>query len=119
LDGNLTLAHGYLGLMKFFLGRARETRFHISQAMRLSTRDPPLFHWHFFIGVADLYLGRMGSALESLRKSVEINPNWGSPNSSWPAPWRSRGYPQKPPRSVPPPVASCRTSQSPSSAPKR
>jgi len=77
LDGNLTLAHGYLGLMKFFLGRARETRFHISQAMRLSTRDPPLFHWHFFIGVADLYLGRMGSALESLRKSVEINPNWG------------------------------------------
>ena len=77
LDGNLALAHGYLGLMKFFLGRARETRSHISEAMRLSPRDPLLFHWHFFIGVADLYLGRMGSALESLRKSVEINPNWG------------------------------------------
>ena len=76
LDGNLALAHGYLGLMKFFLGRARETRSHISQAMRLSPRDPLLFHWHFFIGVADLYLGRMGRALESLRKSVEINPNW-------------------------------------------
>jgi tetratricopeptide (TPR) repeat protein len=76
LDGNLALAHGYLGLMKFFLGRARETRFHISQAMRLSPRDPLLFHWHFFIGVADLYLGRMARALESLRKSVEINPNW-------------------------------------------
>jgi TolB-like protein/class 3 adenylate cyclase len=77
LDGNLALAHGYLGLMKFFLGRACETRSHISEAMRLSPRDPLLFHWHFFIGVADLYLGRMGSALESLRKSVEINPNWG------------------------------------------
>jgi tetratricopeptide (TPR) repeat protein len=35
-----------------------------------------LFHWPFFIGVTDLYLGRMGRALESLRKSVEINPNW-------------------------------------------
>ena len=44
--------------------------------MRLSPRDPLLFHWHLFIGVADLYLGRMGRALESLRKSVEINPNW-------------------------------------------
>ena len=77
LDGNLALAHGYLGLMKFFLGRARETRSHISEAMRLSPRDPLLFHWHFLIGVADLYLGRMGRALENLRKSVEINPNWG------------------------------------------
>ena len=51
--------------------------------MRLSTRDPPLFHWHFFIGVADLYLGRMGSALESLRKSVEINQNLGLSDFLW------------------------------------
>jgi tetratricopeptide (TPR) repeat protein len=29
-----------------------------------------------FYRVADLYLGRMGRALESLRKSVEINPKW-------------------------------------------
>jgi TolB-like protein len=77
LDGNLAMAHGYLGLMKFFLGRARETRGHAAEAMRLSPRDPLLFHWHFFIGVADLYLGRLTRALESLRKSVEINPNWG------------------------------------------
>lgn len=45
--------------------------------MRLSPRDPLLFLWHFFIGVADIHLGRMVHALESLRKSVEINPNWG------------------------------------------
>jgi TolB-like protein len=76
LDGNLAAAHGYLGLMKFFLGRAHETRDHVGEAMRLSPRDPLLFHWHFFIGVADLYLHRMVRALESLRKSVEINPTW-------------------------------------------
>jgi tetratricopeptide (TPR) repeat protein len=76
LDRNIALAHGYLGLMKFFLWQAGETRSHISEAMRLSPRNPLLFHWHFFSGVADLYLGRMGRALESLRKSVEINPNW-------------------------------------------
>jgi hypothetical protein len=70
-------AHGYLGLMKFFLGRARETRTHIVEAMRLSPRGPLQFHWHFFIGVADGYLGRVVHGLASLRRSVEINPNWG------------------------------------------
>jgi hypothetical protein len=30
----------------------------------------------FFIGVADVYLGRVVRGLESLRKSVEINPHW-------------------------------------------
>jgi TolB-like protein len=77
LDSNLAAAHAYVGLMKVFLGRARETRAHVAEAMRLSPRDPLLFLWHFFIGVADIHLGRMAPALESLRKSVEINPNWG------------------------------------------
>jgi tetratricopeptide (TPR) repeat protein len=77
LDGNLAAAHAYLGLMKFFLGRASETRAHVEHAMRLSPRDPLLFRWHLFIGLADIYLGRAVHALGSLRKSVEINPNWG------------------------------------------
>jgi TolB-like protein len=76
LDGNLAVAHGYVGLMKFFLGRAHETRGHVEEAMRLSPRDPLLFRWLFFIGVADVYLGRVVRGLEGLRKSVEINPNW-------------------------------------------
>jgi TolB-like protein len=77
LDGNLAAAHAYLGLMKFSLGRPRETRAHVAEAMRLSPRDPLLFQWHFFIGVGELYLGRVVHGIESLRKSVEINPNWG------------------------------------------
>jgi hypothetical protein len=76
VDGNLAVAHGYLGLMKFFLGRAGETRAHVAEAMRLSPRDPLLFLWHFFIGVAEVYLGRVVHGLVGLRKSVEINPNW-------------------------------------------
>ncbi len=44
--------------------------------MQLSPRDPLLFHWHFVIGVADIHLGRVVHGLESLRKSVEISPNW-------------------------------------------
>jgi TolB-like protein len=77
LDGNLAIAHAYVGLMKFFLGRAGETRAHVEEAIRLSPRDPLLFRWHFFIGLADIYLGRVVRGIESMRKSVEINPNWG------------------------------------------
>jgi TolB-like protein len=77
LEANLATAHAYLGLMKVFLGRARETRAHVAEAIRLSPRDPLLFLWHFFLGVADIHLGRVVHALESLRKSVEINPKWG------------------------------------------
>jgi TolB-like protein len=77
LDANLATAHAYLGQLKFSLGRAPDTRAHVAEAMRLSPRDPFLFHWHFFIGVADVYLGRVVHGIESLRKSVEINPNWG------------------------------------------
>jgi TolB-like protein/tetratricopeptide (TPR) repeat protein len=76
LDRNLAVAHGYVGLMKFFLGRAHETRGHVEEAIRLSPRDPLLFHWHYVIGVADIYIVRVVRALESLRKAIEINPNW-------------------------------------------
>jgi TolB-like protein len=76
LDPNLAVAHGYIGLMKFFLARSYETRGHVEEAVRLSPRDPLLFHWHYIIGVADLYLLRGVRAIEGLRKSVEINPNW-------------------------------------------
>jgi tetratricopeptide (TPR) repeat protein len=77
LDANLAAAHAYLGLIKFSLGRPGDTRSHVAEAMRLSPRDPLLFHWHFFIGVGEFYLGRVVHGIESLRKSVEINPNWG------------------------------------------
>src|SRR5260221_10913199 len=80
LDGNLALAHACAGLMKFLLGRSEETRAHVGEAMRLSPRDPLLFHWHFIIGISDLYLGRVVRAVNSLRKSVELNPSWSLSN---------------------------------------
>jgi tetratricopeptide (TPR) repeat protein len=119
LDGNIALAHGYLGLMKFFLGQAGETRSHISEAMRLIPRDPLLFHWHFFSGVADLYLGRMGRALQSLRKSVEINPNWALSQFVLASALALKGRLAEAPTPVPSLVAFRLTSPSPSSAPKR
>jgi TolB-like protein len=75
LDRNLAMAHAYAGLMKFLLGRSRETRAHVAEAMRLSPRDPLMSQWLFFTGIADLYLGRVVRALNDLRKSVELNPS--------------------------------------------
>jgi TolB-like protein len=77
LGGYLAIAYAYLGLMKFFLGRAGETRAHVEEAIRLSPRDPLLFRWHFFSGLVEIYLGRVVRRIESMRKSVEIKPNWG------------------------------------------
>jgi TolB-like protein/class 3 adenylate cyclase/Flp pilus assembly protein TadD len=75
LDRNLALAHAYAGLMKVLLGRSEETEAHISEAMRLSPRDPALGSWYNFMGAANLYLGKLEVAAECLRKSVATNPN--------------------------------------------
>jgi TolB-like protein len=77
LDRNLAAAHGYLGQVKLALGRAGETRAHVEEAMRLSPQDQLLRHWHLLIGLGDVYLGRVVHGTESLRKAVELHPDWG------------------------------------------
>jgi tetratricopeptide (TPR) repeat protein len=78
LDRNQVSAHGHIGLIKLLLGRAEETEAHFAHAMRLSPYDPSVGHfWHFWIGMADLYLGRLERAVNELRRSVEINPRYG------------------------------------------
>ena len=75
LDRNLAWAHADAGFMKVLLGRAEEAEADLTNAIRLSPRDPGLDRWHGLLGIADLFLGRLESALDRLRKSVEINPN--------------------------------------------
>jgi TolB-like protein len=76
IDRNLAVAHAYSGWMKFYLGRFAEIETHVAEAMRLSPRDPLLFHWHFFVGSADLCLGRTVRGVSALRHSVELNSQW-------------------------------------------
>jgi TolB-like protein/tetratricopeptide (TPR) repeat protein len=75
LDRNLAWAHADAGFMKVLLGRAEEAEADLANAIRLSPRDPGLDRWYGLLGIADLYLGRLESALDRLRKSVEINPD--------------------------------------------
>jgi TolB-like protein/Tfp pilus assembly protein PilF len=76
LDRNFAKAHVYTGLMNIYLGRAEETEAHVARAIRLSPRDPFLSQWHFIGGLADLYLGKNIRAVNDLRQSVQLNPNW-------------------------------------------
>ena len=80
LDRNLAWAHADAGFMKVLLGRAEEAEADLINAIRLSPRDPGLDRWHALLGIADLFLGRLESALDQLRKSVEINPNVAMPH---------------------------------------
>jgi TolB-like protein/class 3 adenylate cyclase/tetratricopeptide (TPR) repeat protein len=75
LDRNLAWAHADAGFIKVLLGRAEEAEADLTNAIRLSPRDPGLDRWHALLGIADLFLGRLRSALDRLRKSVEMNPN--------------------------------------------
>jgi TolB-like protein/class 3 adenylate cyclase/Flp pilus assembly protein TadD len=74
LDRNLPSAHAYAGFTKLMVGRGEETEPDVGEAIRLSPRDPALSSWCFWMGVANMYLGRFDRALEHLRRSVGTNP---------------------------------------------
>ena len=75
LDRNLASAHAEAGFMKVLLGRAEEAEADLTNAIRLSPRDPALDRWYGLLGIANLFLGRLEPALDGLRKSVEMNPH--------------------------------------------
>ena len=75
LDRNLAAAYAGAGFEKVLLGQAEEAEGYISQAIRLSPRDPRLDQWMGLMGIADVFLGKFDQAEERLRTSVWMNPN--------------------------------------------
>jgi TolB-like protein len=73
LDRNLATAHGYIGMVKCFAGRAEDTEVHIQEAFRLSPLDTLVYLWHSMAGVAKVLLGRNEEAVVRLRHSIETN----------------------------------------------
>ena len=78
LDRNHAWAHALAGLSKIWLGRAEDTEAHVTKALRLNPREPQMFHWHLFLGIADLCLERVDRAIDRVRYSIEMNPNFGT-----------------------------------------
>src|SRR3954452_12361298 len=56
LDHNLAWAHADAGLMKLLLGRGEEAEADLTNAIRLSPRDPGMDRWISLLGIADLFL---------------------------------------------------------------
>jgi TolB-like protein len=78
IDQNGPNAHGLKGLAKIYLGRAEETEAHVDEALRLSPRDPSVWLWLSWAGLAKSFLGEHEVAVGRLRKSIDVNGN-----SSW------------------------------------
>jgi tetratricopeptide (TPR) repeat protein len=76
LDRNLAAAHGFIGMAKYFLGRASETELHINEAFRLSPRDTFAFTWMMWVGVAKFQLNADTEAVAWLRRSLDANRNF-------------------------------------------
>ena len=70
------LAHGYIGMAKYFIGRGEETEGHIDEAFRLSPRDTFAYFWRALAGIAKVFLGQYEEAVTRLRQSIEINGNF-------------------------------------------
>jgi TolB-like protein/Flp pilus assembly protein TadD len=75
LDRNLAMAHGWIGLAKYFLGRSEETEAHVQEALRLSPRDTHAYAWALWVGLAKLALGADDEAVTHFRRGIEVNRN--------------------------------------------
>jgi TolB-like protein/Flp pilus assembly protein TadD len=76
LDRNLADAYGWIGLAKYFLGRAEETEAYIHEALRLSPRDILAYRWMMIVGIAKIQLNEDAEAIAWLRRSIEANRNF-------------------------------------------
>jgi tetratricopeptide (TPR) repeat protein len=75
IDRNLAMAHGWIGMGKYFVGRNEETEAHVLEALRISPRDTRAFMWMAYVGIAKLHAGRDEEAVAWMNRSVDLNPN--------------------------------------------
>jgi TolB-like protein/class 3 adenylate cyclase len=76
LNPNLAAAHAQIGLAKVFDGHPEETESHELEALRVSPHDTEASFWVAYIALAKLHLGAYEEALDSYRRSNELNPNY-------------------------------------------
>jgi TolB-like protein len=75
IDPNSASAHALLGLARIYVGRPEETEAHVLEALRLSPRDPLVWNWLLYVGLARACLGDFAQALPWIRKSIAAKSN--------------------------------------------
>ncbi len=76
LDRNLAIAHGWIGLGKYFIGRFEDTEVHVLELLRLSSREPSAHAFMAAAGAAKSALGLHDEAAAWYRRSIEANRTW-------------------------------------------
>ena len=76
LDRNSAVAHSLIGYAKYLLGRGAETEAHVTEALRLSPRDPHAPQWLVWVGVSKVALNADAEAVSWLRRGLEANRNY-------------------------------------------
>jgi TolB-like protein len=79
LNPSFALGHGYLALQLAFAGESDEAIGEAETAIRLSPRDPELFHFFVAIGVAHFVAGRYEEAVTWAEKSDRERPDTPGP----------------------------------------
>ncbi len=75
LNPSFALGHGYLALqLAFISGRTSEAIEEAETAIRLSPRDPELYHFFYAIGMAHFVAGRYGEAATWAEKAENERP---------------------------------------------
>ena len=76
LNPNLAAAPALIGVAKVFDGHPEETESYELDALRVSPHDTEANVWVAYIALAKLHLGAYEEALDSYRRSNELNPNY-------------------------------------------
>jgi adenylate cyclase len=79
LNPSFALGHGYLALQLAFAGDPGDAIMVANTAIRLSPRDPELFHFYVAIGTAHFVAGRHEEAADWAEKSVRERPDAAGP----------------------------------------
>jgi TolB-like protein/class 3 adenylate cyclase len=80
IDRNMAGAHVGIGTGKLFIGRSEDTEGHISDAFRLSPRDPLAYSWLAIVGHSKVHLRDYEQAAAWIAKSHQLNQNWALPH---------------------------------------
>ena len=75
LNPSFALAHGYLGVALAYGGEPEAAIGEAQKAIRLSPRDPELFHFLLGIGTAHFVAGRYEDAVEWAKKVIQERPD--------------------------------------------
>ncbi|MBK5101342.1 MAG: tetratricopeptide repeat protein, partial [Desulfobacteraceae bacterium] len=71
---SFALAHGYLGAQLAYAGEPEGAIVEANKAIRLSPRDPELFHFFLAVGTAHFVAGRYAEAVEWAKKVIQEKP---------------------------------------------